>query len=132
MQNLTCYTLCVKYIATQMIKSLLSSPLSNRQKITVTGVSNGHHARPGYVRDAMERGEILGGNLPNTKKLPGSGPQGHICTSKVMNGGLGQHGVVFQLRFPQWGTVTSDQHKFGYGLRMISSRDLLSLTLQSP
>ena len=114
-----------------MIKSLLSSPLSNRQKITVTGVSNGHHAGPGYVRDVMQRGEIRG-DSPNTEKLPCSGPQGHICTSKVMNGGLGQHGVVFQLRFPQWGTVTSDQHKFGYGLRLISSRDLLSLTLQSP
>ena len=116
----------------QMIKSLLSSPLSNRQKITVTGVSNGHHARPGYVRDVMQRGEILGGNSPNTEKLPGSGPQGHICTSKVMNGGLGQHGVVFQLRFPQWRAVTSDQHKLCYGLPLISSRDLLSLTLQSP
>ena len=73
MQNLTCYTLCVKYIAMQMIKSLLSSPLSNRQKVTVTGVSNGHHAGPGYVREIMQRGEILG-DSPNTEKLPCSGP----------------------------------------------------------
>ena len=49
-----------------------------------------------------------------------------------MNRSLGQHGVVLQLRFPQWGAVTSDQHKLGYRLRLISSRDLLSLTLQSP
>jgi hypothetical protein len=49
-----------------------------------------------------------------------------------MNGGFGQHGIVLQLRLPQWGTVSGDQHKFGYVARLISSRDLLSLTLQSP
>jgi hypothetical protein len=50
----------------------------------------------------------------------------------VVNRGLGQHGVVIQLRLPQRGTVPSDQHKLGYRLRSVSSRDLLSLTLQSP
>ena len=49
----------------------------------------------------------------------------------MVNRGLGQHGIVLQLRLPQWGTVPSDQHELGYGSRLISSKDLLSLTLQS-
>ena len=50
-----CRMLCVKYIQFETIKSLLSNTLSNRQKITITGVGNGHHARPGYVRDVIHR-----------------------------------------------------------------------------
>ena len=84
-----------------------------------------------YVRYGL-RSVVLRGNSPNTEKFPGSGSQGHICTSKVVNRGLGQHRVVLQLRFPQWRAVSSDQHKLGYRSRTISSRDLLSLTLQSP
>ena len=79
------------------------------------------------------RSEVLGGgDPPNTEKLPGRCSQGHICTSKVVNRGLGQHRVVLQLRFPQWRAVAGDQHELGYRSRLISSRDLLSLTLQSP
>ena len=84
----------------------------------------------GRVRQMYTRDEILGGDSPNTEKLPSGGSQGHICTTKVVNRGLGQHGVVLQLRFPQWGAVAGDQHELG--CRLISSRDLLSLTLQSP
>jgi len=78
------------------------------------------------------RGEILGGGSPNPEEFPGGGSQGHVRTSKVVNRGLGQHGVVLQLRLPQGGAVPGDQHKLGCRLRLISSRDLLSLTLQSP
>ena len=49
----------------------------------------------------------------------------------MVNRGLGQHGIVLQLRLPQRGAVPSDQDKLGYRSRLISSRDLLSLTLQS-
>ena len=50
----------------------------------------------------------------------------------MVNRGLGQHGVVLQFGLPQRRAVTSDQHELGYRLRLVSSRDLLSLTLQSP
>ena len=37
--------LCTKYIASRDNGRLLSSTLSNRQEITITGIGNGHHAR---------------------------------------------------------------------------------------
>ena len=82
------------------------------------------------MSDAIQD-KIQGDDSPNAEKFPGSGSQGHVCTSEVVNRGLGQHGVVFQLGFSQWGAVAGDQHKLGYRSQLISSRDLLSLTLQS-
>ena len=87
----------------------------------------------GGVRQRCDpQDKILRGDSPNTEKLAGSGPQGHIRASKVMNGSLGQHSIVLQLGLSQRGAVPSDQHKLGYRLPLVSSRDLLSLTLQSP
>ena len=86
----------------------------------------------GRVRQMYTRDEILGGDSPNTEKLPSGGSQGHIRASKVVNRSLGQHGIILQLRLPQRGAVPSDQHELGCRLRAVSSRDLLSLMLQSP
>ena len=86
----------------------------------------------GRVRQMYTRDEILGGDSPNTEKLPSGGSQGHIRASKVVNRSLGQHGIILQLGLPQRGAVPSDQHELGCRLRAVSSRDLLSLTLQSP
>ena len=78
------------------------------------------------------QGKTPVGGSPNTEKFPSSGSQGHIRASKVVNRGLGQHGIVLQLRLPQRRAVPGNQHKLGYRSRLVSSRDLLSLTLQSP
>ena len=125
------YEIHYYYYETRDSIRLLSDTLSNRQEITITGIGNGHDARQlvseiGYTGRCPERG-----SSPNSEKLSGRGSQSHVRPSKMVNGGLGQHSVVLQLRLPQWGAVPSDQHQLGYGLRLVSSRDLLSLTLQS-
>ena len=83
------------------------------------------------MSDTNTKGKILCGS-PNAEKFASGSTQRHVRTSKVMNRCFGQHGVVLQLGLPQRRTVSGDQHKFGYIPRLISSRDLLSLTLQSP
>ncbi len=57
-----------------------------------------------------------------------------------MYGRLGEHGIVLELGFTEWGTVAGDQDKLGCRWQetgemekmRISTRDLLSLMLQSP
>jgi len=75
------------------MKRLLSSALGNRQEVTITGVGDSHHS--------------------NTEEFSGGSSQGHVRTGEMVNRGFGQHGVVLELRLPQWGTVAGDQHELG-------------------
>ena len=52
-------------------------------------------------------------DVPNTEELSGSGTKGNVGAGKVVDGSLGEHSVVLQLRLAQRGAVTSDQDKLG-------------------
>ena len=68
---------------------------------------------------------------PNTEKFPSSRAEGDIGTREMVYRGLRQHSIVLQLRFSQRWAVTSNKNKLSYSYP-VSTRDLLSLMLQSP
>ena len=79
-------------------------------------------------------------DLPDAKQFTGSSAKSDVGASEVVHGCLGQHGVVLNFRLAQGWTVSGDQDKLGYEREhrkmtrkaIVSQRDLLSLTLQSP
>ncbi len=56
-------------------------------------------------------------NIPDAEEFSGSGTEGNVGTSKVVDGGLGEHGVVLKLRLAQRGGVARDQDQLGYSNR---------------
>ena len=56
-------------------------------------------------------------DIPNTEELSGSGTKGNVGAGKVVDGGLGEHSVVLQLRLAQRGAVTRDQDKLSWRTR---------------
>ena len=56
-------------------------------------------------------------NVPNTEELSGSGTKGNVGAGKVVDGSLGEHSVVLQLRLAQRGAVTRDQDKLSWRTR---------------
>ena len=65
----------------------------------------------------------------------------YVVAGEVVDGGLGQHGVVLELRLAERGAVAGNEDKLScrharteYRNKggIVSTRDLLSLTLQSP
>ena len=64
--------------------------------------------------------EVMGGvsrYIPNTEELSGSGTKGNVGAGKVVDGSLGEHSVVLQLRLAQRGAVTRDQDKLSWRTR---------------
>lgn len=60
-------------------------------------------------------------NVPDTEELSGSGTKGNVSTSKVVDGGLGEHSVVLKLRLAQRGSVARDQDQLGYSDKKFQS-----------
>ena len=48
-------------------------------------------------------------DVPNTEELSGSSSKSDVGASKVVDSGLGEHGVVLNLRLAQGWAVTRDQ-----------------------
>lgn len=58
-------------------------------------------------------------NIPDAEELSGSSTKSNVGTSKVVDGGLGEHGVVLKLRLAQRGGVARDQDQLGYSDKKI-------------
>ena len=54
------------------------------------------------------------GYIPNTEELSGSGTKSNVGTSKVVDGGLGEHGIVLKLRLAEGRGVARNQDQLGY------------------
>ena len=52
--------------------------------------------------------------IPNTEELSGSGTKSNVGTSKVVDGGLGEHGIVLKLRLAEGRGVARNQDQLGY------------------
>lgn len=52
-------------------------------------------------------------NVPNTEELSGSGSEGDVGSGVEVDGGLGEHGVVLNLRATERRAVTGDQDELG-------------------
>ena len=115
--------------------------LREGEEIGVALVRDGHDTKAS-ISIAAKIGRS--NHVPNTEELSGSGTERNVGTSKVVDGGLGQHCVVLELRLAEWRAVTRDQNELCWRRRqahkreranmshIVSTRDLLSLTLQSP
>ena len=91
---------------------LLCGTLSHGEKVTVTRVGDGHDtsrsksaSRLGSVREKM--------NVPDTEELSSSSAEGDVGARKVVDGSLGEHGVVLQLRLAERRGVAGDQDQLG-------------------
>ena len=51
--------------------------------------------------------------IPDTEELSGGGTKGNVGTGKVVDGSLGEHGVVLKLRLAERGAVAGDEDKLG-------------------
>ena len=80
-------------------------------------------------------------DAPDTEQLASSSAERDVGARKVVHGGLGEHGVVLKLGLAERGAVAGNKDKLScrhahteYKNKgnMVSTRDLLSLTLQSP
>ena len=49
--------------------------------------------------------------VPDTEELSGGGTKGNVGTGKVVDGSLGEHGVVLKLRLAERGAVAGNQDK---------------------
>ena len=80
-------------------------------------------------------------DIPNTEQLASSGAERDVGTREVVYGRLGEHGIVLKLGLAERGAVAGNEDKLScrharteYRNKggIVSTRDLLSLTLQSP
>ena len=92
---------------------LLCGTLSHGEEVTVTRVGDGHDtsrsksaSRLGSVQKKMD--------VPNTEELSSGSTKSHVSSSKVVNRGLRQHGVVLKLGLAQRRAVAGDQDKLSY------------------
>ena len=53
-------------------------------------------------------------DIPDTEQLSGSGTEGNVGASKVVNRSLGEHSVVLKLRLAERGAVAGNEDKLGY------------------
>jgi hypothetical protein len=53
-------------------------------------------------------------DAPDTEELSSSGTESDVGTSEVVDGSLGEHGVVLKLRLAERGAVAGNEDKLGW------------------
>jgi hypothetical protein len=94
-----------------------SVALSEVEEIRISRVNNGHDTE-NEERDIKTQVRIYPAiqniaHAPDTEKLSGSSTKSNVGASKVVDSGLGEHGIVLKLRLAQRRAVSSNQHEFG-------------------
>lgn len=63
--------------------------------------------------------------LINTKTIEEANDA--LTSIVMMNPNLGEHGIVLDLRFPQWGTIVGNDNQLTYSLHCIKINDSITI-----
>lgn len=102
-------------VASSFLHSIQSAPqhlhVGDGEEVGVTGRLNRHDTA---LRVSTSAGREEGrGDSPDAEELSSGRSESDVGSSVEVNGGLGEHGVVLELRAAERGAVTRDEDELG-------------------